>query len=195
MKSLVYCLQTQFIRQSAMALKSTIIKAHLSISDMNRHIYQDISLTLAQHPSETEQRLMVRILAFILQFQEQLEFTKGLCADDEPEVWIKNYSDEIELWIELGLPEEKRLKKACNRAKQVVLYTYGENNQQIWWQKNQQKLATYDNLTIISLPYEATSQLAHMVSRAITLTATIQDNEVWLSDENNSVHIVVEQLK
>ena len=118
-----------------------------------------------------------------------------MCADDEPEVWIKNYSDEIELWIELGLPEEKRLKKACNRAKQVVLYTYGENNQQIWWQKNQQKLATYDNLTIISLPYETTSQMAHMVSRAITLTATVQDNEVWLSDENNSVHIVVEQLK
>jgi uncharacterized protein YaeQ len=178
-----------------MALKSTIIKIHLSISDMDRHVYQDLSLTLAQHPSETEQRLMVRILAYVLQFQERLEFTKGLCADDEPEVWVKNYSDEIELWVELGLPEEKRIKKACNRAKHVVLYTYGENNQPIWWQKNQQKLASYQNLTVISLPYEATAQLTNMVSRAMTLTVTIQDGEIWLSDEQNSVHVIPQQLK
>ena len=184
-----------FMKPKTMALKSTIIKTHLSISDMDRHVYQDLSLTLAQHPSETEQRLMVRILAYVLQFQERLEFTKGLCADDEPEVWVKNYSDEIELWVELGLPEEKRLKKACNRAKNVVLYTYGENSQPIWWQKNQQKLANYQNLTVISLPYEATAQLANMVSRAITLTITIQDGEIWLSDEQNSVHIIPQQLK
>ena len=135
-----------------MALKSTIIKAQLALSDMDKHVYETLSLTVAQHPSENEQRLMIRILAFALHYQERLEFTKGLCADDEPEVWLKNYNEEIELWIELGLPDEKRVKKACNRAKDVVLYCYGENNQEIWWQKNQPKLYSHDNLSVISLP-------------------------------------------
>jgi len=173
-----------------MALKSTIIKAQLALSDMDKHVYETLSLTVAQHPSENEQRLMIRILAFALHYQERLEFTKGLCADDEPEVWLKNYNEEIELWIELGLPDEKRVKKACNRAKDVVLYCYGENNQEIWWQKNQPKLYSHDNLSVISLPYEATSQLATMVKRGMNLTVTVQDGEIWVSDEEQSVHII-----
>ncbi|CCQ11029.1 YaeQ protein [Pseudoalteromonas luteoviolacea B = ATCC 29581] len=178
-----------------MALKATILKAQLSISDMDNHVYQDCSLTIAQHPSETEQRVMVRLLAYALNFQERLEFTKGLCDDDEPEIWVKNYSDEIEVWIELGLPEEKRLKKASNRAKQVVLYTYGENTQTPWWQKNQSKLAGFSNLSIFSLPYDATSQLAKMATRSMTLTVTVQDGEIWFSDEHHSVHFSVTQLQ
>jgi uncharacterized protein YaeQ len=178
-----------------MALKSTILKLHLSLSDMDRHVYQDISLTLAQHPSETEQRLMIRILAYALQFQEYLEFTKGLSADDEPEIWVKNFSEEIELWVELGLPEEKRLKKACNRSKQVVLYTYGENTQSVWWQKNQQKLSSYTNLTIYSLAFEVTHQMAKMVDRSMNLTVTVQDGEIWLSNEQTSIHILPECIK
>ncbi|WP_105166611.1 YaeQ family protein [Pseudoalteromonas sp. T1lg23B] len=178
-----------------MALKSTIIKTQLSLSDMDRHIYQTCSVTVAQHPSENEQRLMVRLLAYALQYQEQLEFTKGLCADDEPEIWVKNYSDEIELWVDLGLPDEKRVKKACNKAKQVVLYTYGENTQTLWWQKNQAKLNGFDNLSVISLPYSATQQLAAMAARSISLTVTVQDKEIWISDEQRSVHLIPEQLK
>ena len=108
-----------------MALKSTIIKAQLSLSDMDRHLYQDFNLTLAQHPSENDQRLMVRLLAYALNACDGLEFTKGLSADDEPEVWHKNYSEEIELWIELGLPDEKLIRKACGRAKRVIVYCYG----------------------------------------------------------------------
>ena len=173
-----------------MALKSTIIKAQLALSDMDKHVYETLSLTVAQHPSENEQRLMIRILAFALHYQERLEFTKGLCADDEPEVWLKNYNEEIDLWIELGLPDEKRVKKACNRAKDVVLYCYGENNQEIWWQKNQPKLYGHDNLSVISLPYEATSQLATMAKRGMNLTVTVQDGEIWVSDEEQSVHII-----
>lgn len=178
-----------------MALKATILKAQLSLSDMDRHVYETCSLTIAQHPSETEQRVMVRILAYALQLRERLEFTKGLCADDEPEIWLKNYNDDIELWVDLGLPDEKRVKKACNRAKQVVLYAYGENTQAMWWQKNQHKLRDFKNLVIYSLPYEATSQLANMASRSMNLTITVQDGEIWLSDENHSVHLIPEQLK
>ncbi|GKW53811.1 hypothetical protein NCCP2140_28640 [Pseudoalteromonas sp. NCCP-2140] len=177
-----------------MALKSTIIKAQLSLSDMDRHIYQDFNLTLAQHPSETEQRLMIRLLAFALNAREGLEFTKGLCADDEPELWHINYSEEIELWVELGLPDEKRLKKACNKSKQVVLYTYGENNQAIWWQKHQPKLYDFKNLSIFSLDYAATQALADLADRNIKLTITIQDGELWVSSDTANIEIKPQQL-
>ncbi len=178
-----------------MALKATIVKAHLNVSDMTRHHYQDYNLTLAQHPSETEQRLMVRLLAFALNADEKLEFTKGLCADDEPEIWIKNYSDEIELWIELGLPDEKRLKKACNRAKKVILYTYGENNQDIWWQKNRAKLADYGNLSVFGLPFEATSQLAEMAQRSMDISVTVEEGDIWFSTQTQSCQLQLTPLQ
>lgn len=98
-----------------MALKSTILKAQVSLSDMDRHYYQELSLTIAQHPSENAQRLMVRLLAYLLNADSNLEFTKGLCADDEPEIWRKSLSGEVLLWVELGLPDEKRLKKPQTR--------------------------------------------------------------------------------
>ncbi|OUL56004.1 YaeQ family protein [Pseudoalteromonas ulvae] len=172
-----------------MALKATIIKAHVTLSDMDTHNYQDLSLTLAQHPSETEQRLMIRVLAYALNACENLEFTKGLCADDEPEIWHKNYSGEIELWIELGLPDEKRLKKALGRAKKVIVYAYGEGAQDIWWQKNAPKLNQQRNLSVISLPSQATQQLANMAKRNMQLNITVQDGDVWLSDEQSSLEI------
>lgn len=172
-----------------MALKSTIIKTQISLSDMDKHVYETLSATVAQHPSENEQRLMIRILAYALNYQDRLEFTKGLCADDEPEIWLKDFSEDIQLWIDLGLPDEKRIKKACNRAKQVILYCYGENNQAIWWQKNQPKLYQFDNLQVVSLPFEATSQLADMAKRSIDLTITVQDGDIWVSDEQTSVQI------
>ena len=177
-----------------MALKSTIIKAQLSLSDMDRHVYQDFNLTLAQHPSENEQRLMVRLLAYALNACEGLEFTKGLSADDEPELWHKNYSDEIELWVELGLPDEKRVKKACNKSKKVMLYTYGENNQAIWWKKHQPKLYEFKNLSIFSLDFTATQALAALVDRTMSLTITIQDGDVWVSSDSVNIEIKPVQL-
>jgi len=177
-----------------MALKSTIIKVQLSLSDMDRHVYHDLNLTLAQHPSENDQRLMVRLLAYALNACDGLEFTKGLSADDEPEVWHKNYSDEIELWIELGLPDDKRLKKACNKSKKVVLYTYGENNQAIWWQKHQSKLSDFKNLTIFSLDFATTQALAALVDRNIKLAITIQDGEVWVNTDAINIEIKPQQL-
>src|SRR6056297_2009370 len=108
-----------------MALKATIFKAALNIADMDRHYYGDHQLTLAQHPSETAERLMVRLLAFALNASETLTFTKGISTDDEPDLWQKSLSDDIELWIELGLPNESRLRKACGRAQRVIVYAYG----------------------------------------------------------------------
>ena len=105
-----------------MAQKSTIYKAELSISDMDRHYYETHKLTVAKHPSETDERLMVRLLAFALSAREQLEFSKGLSSDDEPDVWEKSLSGEIELWITLGLPSEKIVRQSCGKAREVIIY-------------------------------------------------------------------------
>ncbi|MBW0148543.1 YaeQ family protein [Marinobacter arenosus] len=172
-----------------MALKATIFKATLSIADMDRHYYADHHLTIAQHPSETDERMMIRLLAFALNADEHLEFTKGLSTDDEPELWRKSLSDEIELWIELGLPEEGRLRKACNRARQVILYTYGGRAVPLWWEKHHHKLERFGNLTVIDLPQEATAALASLAQRGMSLQITVQDGVVGVADDTRHVQI------
>ncbi|MGM0767888.1 MAG: YaeQ family protein [Pseudomonadota bacterium] len=177
-----------------MALKATIFKATLNIADMDRHYYADHHLTLARHPSETDERMMIRLLAFVLNAGDRLEFTKGLSTDDEPELWQKSLSDEIELWIELGLPDESRLRKACNRAQQVILYTYGGRAVPLWWEKHHNKLTRFDNLTIVNLPQSPIEALAAMVKRGMNLQCSIQDGEVSIGNEQTLVNITPEPL-
>ncbi|QSP95836.1 YaeQ family protein [Marinobacter salinisoli] len=177
-----------------MALKATIFKATLNIADMDRHYYADHHLTIARHPSETDERMMVRLLAFALNADEPLEFTKGLSTDDEPELWQKTLSDDIELWIELGLPEESRLRKACNRAKKVLLYTYGGRAVSLWWDKHRSKLERFDNLSIVNLQPESTSALAQLAERSMNFQITVQDGEVTVSNENALITITPEPL-
>lgn len=172
-----------------MALKATIFKATLSIADMDRHYYGDHHLTIARHPSETDERMMIRLLAFVLNASEQLEFTKGISTDDEPDLWRKSLSDEIELWIELGLPDESRLRKACNRADRVILYTYGGRAVPLWWEKHRGKLTRFNNLTIIDLPPDDTEALASLAERGMHLQCTIQDGEVSIGNEDTLVSI------
>lgn len=173
-----------------MALSSTIFKANLQISDMDRHYYEEHHLTLARHPSETDERMMVRLLAFALHAHEQLSFTKGLCDDEEPALWQKSLSDEIELWIDVGLPDERRLRKACSRASQVCLYLYGGRNAELWWQRNAAGLQRFKNLSVIEIPEEASSELAGLAQRSMQLQCTIQDREIWLSCGEKSLGIL-----
>ncbi|MDP2100468.1 MAG: YaeQ family protein [Methylobacter sp.] len=174
-----------------MALKSTIYKADCQISDMDRGYYQQHHLTMALHPSETEERLMVRLLAFIINADEQLQFTKGLSTDDEPELWQLSLTDDIKLWVDVGMPDEKRLRKASSRADRVMLYTYGGRNT-VWWKQIHHKLERFKNLTVINLPKDATDQLMPMMKRTMHLQASIQDGQIWLSDEQNTATIVPE---
>ncbi|NVK21721.1 MAG: YaeQ family protein [Kangiellaceae bacterium] len=176
-----------------MALKATIYKATINIADMDRGYYDDLNLTIAQHPSETDRRMMVRIVAFILNAKEGLEFTKGLCAEDEPEIWQVSYSDEIELWIDLGLPDEKRIKQACHKAKKVFLYTYGNNAKNMWWKAIKNKVERFDNLSILHFPDEQVDNLEQMAARTMQLQATIQDGQLWLNDGNQTISIQLDQ--
>ncbi len=173
-----------------MALSSTIFKAALQVADMDRNHYADYQLTLARHPSETDERMMVRLLAFALHADARLLFTKGLCADDEPELWQHSYSNELELWIDVGLPDERRIRKACSRARQVVIYSYGGRGADIWWQKNAAVLERFENLRVIDIPAAASQELASLAQRSMQLSTTIQDGQIWLSSSQQSCHII-----
>ncbi len=172
-----------------MALKATVFKADLQVADMDRHYYHDHALTLARHPSETDERMMVRVLAFAFHASEALAFTRGLSSDDEPELWQKGLTGEIDLWIELGQPDEKRIRKACNRASQVYVYCYSGRASTIWWDQLHNKVSRFENLKVINLPESAVQTLASMAQRTMRLQCNIQDGQAWVSDQQNSVQI------
>jgi uncharacterized protein YaeQ len=172
-----------------MAPKATIYKAELQISDMDRGYYATHALTLAQHPSETNERLMVRLLAFALHADERLEFGRGLSTDDEPDVWRKSLTGEIEQWIELGQPDEQRIRKACGRARQVVVVSYGGRSADIWWDKIADGLARSKNLTVIDIPAATVQALAALVDRNMQLQCLIQDGNAQLMSETATVAV------
>jgi uncharacterized protein YaeQ len=176
-----------------MALKATIFKAALQVADMDRNHYADYSLMLARHPSETDARMMVRLLAFACHASESLEFGRGLSTDDEPDIWQKTLSDEIELWIDLGQPDEKRVRKACNRADQVWIYTYQPRAANVWLEQNSATLARFDNLNVVGLDAESVEELAGLAQRNMQLQCTIQDGLVWFGDDARSVSLQPER--
>jgi uncharacterized protein YaeQ len=172
-----------------MALKSIIYKVELSISDMDRHYYETHKLTIAKHPSETDERLMVRILAFALNAHEQLEMTKGLSTDDEPDIWQKSLSDELELWVALGLPSEKVVRQSCSKAAKVILYSYGGRTAEVWWEKIQNSTTRFDNLQVMNFAEKDTGDLAQLAGRSMKLQVNIQDGEVMVSVDDKMVYV------
>jgi uncharacterized protein YaeQ len=172
-----------------MALKSTIFKATVNVTDLDRDYYAEHMLTLARHPSETDERMMVRLLAFALFADERLEFGKGLSTTDEPALWLKEYSGEIRLWIEVGLPDERALRRAAGRAETVVLLAYGGRAVDVWWAKEQSALARLGNLRVLALPEDQSAALAGLVQRSMQLQCTIQDGQVWLTDGAQTVAV------
>lgn len=172
-----------------MAIGATIYKIELSVSDMDRNYYATHALTLARHPSETEQRLMVRLLAFALYADDRLAFGKGVSDEDEPALWRKSYTDEIELWIELGQPDEARMRKACGRARQVVVLNYGGRVADIWWDKLGATLERNANLTVLDIDESAVQQMVDICDRGLRVQCLIQDGEVQLIAGNSTIAI------
>lgn len=176
-------------------MKYTIFKAKFSIADLNRQYFEDHSVTTARHPSETNRRLMVRMLAFALNAQERLTFNKGLCTSDEPEIWMKNFSDDIEVWIDVGEPSEKRLRKACQKAEKVVLYCYDADTARPWWSKMKNLVQRFDNLSIYFLPDDELNELETWAERSMQISVTIDQSEVQLYSEQGTLSITLEQWK
>jgi len=175
-----------------MAISSTINKVSINIADMDRHYYQSHDLTVAQHPSETDFRFMIRLIAFMLNASESLGFTRGLSSDDEPDVWEKDLTDEIELWIDLGQPDEKRIRKACGRSRQVKIYTYNERKAKVWWEQQHQKLERFSNLSVFHIN---APNIEALVNRSMQLTCNVQDGEMYLTDDNENLIITLDKLQ
>jgi len=179
----------------SMASNATVFKAMLQIADMDRNYYYDHALTLARHPSETDERMMVRLLAFVRHAHAALVFGRGLSSVDEPALWQKDLTGNIDLWIEVGQPEEKDIRRACGRAKQVCIYVYGGRGAELWWTQNREKLDRIENLTVINLPLDASRALAKLAQRNMRLQCTVQEGQIWLGDGNDTVQIEPVLLK
>jgi uncharacterized protein YaeQ len=177
-----------------MALKATIFKAELQVSDMERNYYQDHALTIARHPSETDERMMVRLLAFALHAHSALSFGRGLSTDDEPDLWHRDLTGAIDVWIDVGLPDEKSIRKACGRAKQVFVYSYGGRSADLWWEQIGAALRGQENLSVRKLPLATSSALAKLAKRNMRLQCTIQEEQIWFSDGADTVHVELETV-
>jgi uncharacterized protein YaeQ len=178
-----------------MALNATIFKANLQIADIDRNYYADRAVTIARHPSETDERMMVRLLAFARHAHDALSFGKGLSSDDEPDLWQKDLTAAIDLWIDVGQPDEKRIRRACGRAEAVFVYCYGGRGADLWWSQSSDKLDRAGNLTVINLPLAATQSLAKLARRSMQLQFTLQDGQIWVADSEQTVAIELAILK
>lgn len=174
-----------------MAISSTIYKVSINIANMDTHYYQTHELTIAQHPSETKRRFMVRLISYMLNASETLRFTKGLSSVEEPDLWQKSLTDEIELWIDLGQPDEKRIRKACSLAHKVIIYTYHEHKAKPWWEHNKIKCQRFKNLSVYHLNVD---DIDSMVQRSMQLQCNIQDGEIYLSDDQSNTLITLNHL-
>ena len=177
-----------------MALKATIAKATLAVSDLDRGYYGTHALTIARHPSETDERMMVRVLAFALHADPALVFGKGLSTDDEPALWQRDDTGLVVRWIDVGLPDERVVKRAAGRAGEVVVYAYGGRAVDLWWQRHGEGLARLPRLTVRSVPQAASQALAAMATRTMQLTCTIQDGHVYFSDAASTLAIELATL-
>jgi uncharacterized protein YaeQ len=182
-----------------MAIKSTIYKAALQIADMDRALYADHALTLARHPSENEERLMARVLAFALHVPASdhggaLTFTRGISDTDEPDLWQKDLTGQLLHWIEVGQPDERRLARACGRAGLVTIYSFNAATP-VWWGALQGKVARLANLAVWQIPAAQSQALAAMAQRSMQLQVTVQDGQVWVGDASRSTEIQPLALK
>ena len=180
-----------------MAIKSTIFKANLQIADIDHGYYADHALTLARHPSETDERMMVRLVALALHAHElqdtcngdgTLAFGAGLSDPDDPDASLTDFTGRTRLWIEVGQPEDKPLAKACSKADQVILYPFA-SQAEVWWRGIQGKLSRLDKLQVWRIPSEAALELAQLAQRSMQLQATIQEGAITISSTQGSVHV------
>ena len=177
-----------------MALKATIFRAELAVADMDRGHFATYTLTLARHPSETDERMMVRLLAFALNAGDALTFGRGLSTEDEGDLMQRDLTGAIELWIDVGLPDEKSLRKASGRAERVIVYAYGGRAVDLWWTKNRDTLERLPNFSAFDVPLESSRALAALAQRTMQLTCTVQDGHLWFANATETVAVTLTVL-
>ena len=181
-----------------MAIKATIYKAQIQLADMDRHVYADLQTTIARHPSEADERMMIRMLALALGWpadtsEGTLELAKDMWDTDEPALWHKNFTGDIRHWVDVGQPDDKRLMKACGRSDKVSVWAF-QSSTNVWWNNIAGKLTRADKLTVWQVPSEQSQELAKLAQRSMVLQVTVQDGTIWVGDGERSVEIVPVRL-
>lgn len=176
-----------------MALPSTIYRVNIQLSDVDRAVYETLQATVARHPSETEERLVVRLLAYALFSEPELAFTKGISAIDEPDLWVKGPDDRVQLWVEVGIPESDRILKASRHSVHVALVTYGKAFP-VWEQQHLPKLTSISNLTLISFDQAFINSLVSKLKRSIDWEITITDGNIYLNTGEETFETVLRVL-
>ncbi len=178
----------------AMAIKATVFKVDLQVADLDRNYYATHKLTLARESSETDERMMARILAFALNADEALAFTSAMSETEEPSLWKKDLAGRIELWIEVGLPDSKRLKKAAGRTGLVLLYLYHGRQAQLWWEQNRGELEGIRNLSVVEVAPASVKALADLAEKTMDLQCTIQDGQAIFAHDGGMVEVELRQV-
>ena len=176
-----------------MALKPTIFKMNINVSDLDNDVYETIALTVAQRPSETTERMVTRILAFVLNNQEFLSFTTGLSEADDPDIWAKNYSDEFLLWVDVGEPAFDRIKKAARQARVAKVYTFNTKSG-VWWKQSQKDFATI-KAEVYQFEFEQIQQFAALVDRTMDFSITITDSVFYIAANKGSCEVNLTTLQ
>jgi uncharacterized protein YaeQ len=181
-------------RERMAAPRATVYKAQLNVTDIDRNHYADYPLTIACHPSETEERLMLRVLAFALNAREELAFGKGISEEDEPDLWAKDLTGAVLLWVEIGHPDDRAIMRACGKSEQVVIYATNANAAQ-WWGSLEHKLTRAKNLRVVAVSPESREALGKLAARSMDLAVTIQDGDVWVRTPSESVQVTLTELR
>lgn len=176
-----------------MAIKPTIYKLTVSLSDLNQDIYDSLSLTIARHPSETMERMVVRVLAFCLNTREQLVFCKGLSDTEEPDIWAHSLDGNLELWIDVGEPSPDRIKKVSRLAKEVKIYSFN-SKAPTWWQQNEKQLTSLD-ANVYRFQWEQVQTLASIIDRGVDLSITISGDSLFVASELGECELILQGLQ
>ena len=176
-----------------MAIKPTIYKFKVVLSDIDRHCYESLSLVLAKHPSETEERLLLRLLAYLINFRAGIEFTRGLSSTEEADVWVKAPDGSVDLWIEVGEPSEQRLKKASSLANELVVFNLNTNKSKMWWDKLSAKMSS-SKLDVITLESQGMMAFVALLKRTMEFSVTINNNSAFVATEDGEFEITWHNL-
>jgi len=178
-----------------MALPSTVYRASVQLSDLDRNIYEQLQVTIAKHPSETEERLVARLLAYALCYEEGLVFTKGVGSGDEPDIWNIGPDGRVTLWIEVGQPDPDRLVKSCRHVERAVLFTFGQGQgQSRWLDQHLSKLTGSKNLTVVSLDFGFLKSLVQNLQRVINWSLTVTEGALYVTVGDQTVESTLERL-
>jgi len=175
------------------AIKPTIYKLRVNLSDLNRDYYDTLSLTIALHPSETIERMMARMLAFCINAEPELSFTKGLSSIEEPDIWQRTLDDQIALWIDIGEPASERIKKASRQAKKVSVYSFNSKSD-VWWQQGQSKFKQL-NVSVYRFDWPGIQALAALVERTMDFSVTITGDSAYIATQLGECEVSWEVLQ